>query len=204
MADPAKLPSTKSNLMILSEELEVFRGGWEILKEKKELLMSELTRLRFRFEKVNEKTTERFLKYNDDLVEILKTNYFEPGKNELFKLEFEMKHMFGTFDYSISVDMLEGMAFQDSLEGIGPSKDVLKNEAESLFEMLSEWLRLYSTLYSMLIEINKTAKRVRSLENIFIPKYETIIKRMRGELEEKEREEFVQKKKIKEGKRDDA
>ena len=54
-----------------------------------------------------------------------------------------------------------------------------------------------NSIYRLTNSIRKTQTRANALQNIVIPRYESIVKYISGSLEEKEREEFSRMKVIK-------
>ncbi len=201
MSELDKLPATKSNLLKLKKDLAIYKVGWEILKQKRELLINELLSFQYSYEEINNKVIDLFNRNNDNLINILKFHFFEPKETDLFDIDIKSNSIMGVLNLDIDFNMNENFPFNDSLEGIGPKWDLIVINFQKLFEFLSKWLELYSTMYRLLNEIERTSKRVRSLENIFIPDYNRTLKRLQDQLEEKEREEFVRKKKVKEKKK---
>ncbi len=201
MTDISRLPSTKSNYMKLCKDLEVYITGLDVLKQKRELLINELMNQQYGFEEINETMIGVFNKINEKLEEILSFHYFKPEKNKIFDINIMWTSNMGVIGMDVELNIKdETLPYMDSFEGMGPIWDEIVGGFTDLFSGLSRWLKLYSTVYRLLREIEKTSKRVRSLENIFVPEYETGVKRIKDELEEKEREEFVIKKIIKEKK----
>ena len=64
-------------------------------------------------------------------------------------------------------------------------------------EKLAKLAQIEITLYRLAHELKKTQRRANALSNIFIPEYRDTIKYLEDSLEEKEREELFQLKRVK-------
>ena len=67
----------------------------------------------------------------------------------------------------------------------------------SCLEKLAKLAQIEITLWRLVNELKKTQRRANALNNIFIPEYRDTIKYLEDNLEEKEREEIFQLKRVK-------
>ncbi|MGA1841530.1 MAG: V-type ATP synthase subunit D, partial [bacterium] len=67
----------------------------------------------------------------------------------------------------------------------------------SCLEKLARLAQIEITLWRLASELKKTQRRANALHNIFIPEYRDTIKYLEDSLEEKEREELFQLKRVK-------
>jgi len=63
--------------------------------------------------------------------------------------------------------------------------------------LLYELAEIEASVYKLATEIKRTQKRANALQNIQIPKYESMVKNISEVLEEKEREDFFRLKVLK-------
>lgn len=77
------------------------------------------------------------------------------------------------------------------------SFDIAQNRFKTVTRTLLKLTELESNIQSLSIEIEKTKRRVNVLENVLIPKLTATIKYIEMQLEEREREDFFRRKRIK-------
>ncbi len=198
MDDIQKMPATKSALISLKEDLNTYDVGHDILEQKRELLLRDLLNYQYQYSEVNKMMIEFFNIINDKLLNLLKIHYMKPENKNIMEIHVNKKRLHGTVSFEIDLTSPEMINFFDSFEGYGPIFDSIVLKFKDLITHIKDWLELYSTMYNILREVEKTSKRVRALENIFIPEYKKKIKEIDDSLAEKDREDFVRRKKIKE------
>jgi len=66
-----------------------------------------------------------------------------------------------------------------------------------LLALVAQAAELETTAYRLAREIRRTQRRVNALKNVLIPRYEAIVSRVEGVLEEKEREDLYRAKAVK-------
>ncbi|MCD6578326.1 V-type ATP synthase subunit D [bacterium] len=196
-----RLPATKSVLITLKEDLNTYNIGHDILEQKRELLLSDLLNYQYQYTEINRMMIDLFNLINEHLLNLLKIHYMKSENKNIMEIHVNRTKLHGTVKFEIELLRSELINFFDSFEGYGPVFDSIINKFKELVSHIKDWLELYSTMYNILREVEKTSKRVRALENIFIPQYKRKIKEINDALEEKEREDFVRRKKIKELKR---
>ena len=77
------------------------------------------------------------------------------------------------------------------------SLDIARVSFEKVKDLTVKLSMVENSAYLLAANIKKAQKRANALQNITIPRYETLVKDIANALEEKEREEFTRLKVIK-------
>ena len=77
------------------------------------------------------------------------------------------------------------------------SLDEAKEKFERVKELTIRLAQIENSAYRLATNIKKTQKRANALQNITIPRFESLTREIQNALEEKEREEFTRLKVIK-------
>lgn len=193
----------KSNLLRLQEELSFASGGLELLDEKKEALMVHITTLSTKAQRVRaavNKALERSYDYLREAVLIhgrVACERASLGISLAEEVEIKEKSFMGVALPRVSIK-LPKLSPSYGFHGTGAAMDsVLKTIYESM-EMIAELAEIEVGLFRLVTEIKKTIKRLNALENIYIPLYQSTVKYIEENLEEKEREFLFQLKREKE------
>ena len=196
------VPPTRSNLIRLKHELEFARQGYEILDRKREALTSELIRLAHDAEV-----------FQRELWKLMNEAYHALEKAQLLmgheQVEWAALAAPKAVDVQLRFRGIMGVALPliESQVGIPKIRYSLGDTSASLDEAtatfqevlkrIPELSRLVTTVFRLAKELQKTQRRVKALQNIFIPQYEDTITYIRSTLEEHEREEFFRLKLLK-------
>jgi V/A-type H+-transporting ATPase subunit D len=193
---------TKSNYLGLSKQLRTAKEGYELLEEKRQILVLELmSRLgeAKRIEKiVQEKSAVAY--------QVLHRAVLTLGSEGLTRLASGM-----TTAHSMEVVPRRFMGLDlPTVEASHPKEEIPFNYVSGAMiidEVIHRFRELTSAvdklaetenaLLRLAREVKKTQRRVNALEKIFIPDYNETINYILGSLEEKERDEFVIMKLIK-------
>lgn len=196
------LSVNKSNLLRIKEELMFARDGLELLDEKKEALMSHISFLSTKAERVRAELNERL----KDAYGYLRESILMHGR-----LACERASLAGRADEKVEVreksfmgvalpvvkislpEVLPSFGFNET----GASMDSVVKAIHESMESIGELAEIEVGLFRLVTEIKKTIKRINALENIYVPLYEATIKHIEGSLEEKEREFLFQLKRQK-------
>jgi V/A-type H+-transporting ATPase subunit D len=65
-------------------------------------------------------------------------------------------------------------------------------------KILGSWIEISGSVWRVAVEVGRTQRRVKALENLVIPRYEAAIRRIEAVLDEQERESFIRIKRVKE------
>lgn len=200
--DRLPLSANKSNLLRLREELSFASDGMNLLDEKKEALLSHISALSTKSERVR-----------DSVNQALQETYQHHREALLMagRLACERAALAARADETVEVieKSFMGVALpilQISIPAYRPSYGFLETDfsmdaaASSVhrsLEIIVELAEIEVGLFRLVMEIKKTLKRINALENIYIPLYHATIKHIEESLEEKEREFLFQLKRQK-------
>lgn len=197
-----KFAPTKANLMKAKNQLSLIEEGYDILDKKRKALIgqynakinqrNELNKLVNAYIKNVKKNIKkaivtigedrlRSIALSVPLDESISLKEKKFMQTKIFEIDFDAKKL----DLSYSLNLTNSL-FDEALLSLNDLKEKVYKLAE-----------LDTTIKNLDTEIKKTSKKVNSLEKVQIPNYETIIKSISGQIEEREREEFSKTKIIK-------
>lgn len=184
---------TKSNLLAMKEQLAVSQNGYDLLEQKREILVQELMRM---VDKV------KMLERNIDAVIKLAYPAFKHmlmanGSDQVERISQSVHYDFVMQEKVLTVG---GMNFQ-SLDVTFPEKKLFysmigtfANTDEVIgyfFDLLSQLVQMASIrtiVWRLAAEVKKTQRRVNALDKMVIPQTLETKKYIENVLEEKERE----------------
>ncbi|MCX7884337.1 MAG: V-type ATP synthase subunit D [Caloramator sp.] len=198
---------TKSNLMSAKATLEFSKKGYELLDQKRNVLIREMMGLIDSAKEIQEKVSITFKEAYEALmmanltmgiaaVEDIADSTMEDSEFEILfksvmgveipKIRYEKKDVQPVYSF-----------YQTNV-----SIDVAFKKFQKIKHLVMELAEVENSVYKLAVEIKKTQKRANALENIQIPKYTEMVKYIQDALEEKDREDFfrlkvVKKKRIK-------
>jgi V/A-type H+-transporting ATPase subunit D len=187
---------TKSNLLGLQRQLEFAEEGYELLEQKRQILifelMSRLARAEEAERRVGDAVGHAFTALNAATLDI--------GARALEEAAFavSMRH-----EVSLSDDRLMGMGVPKialkeepmgvrfGLGGTSSNTDVAMSRFVDLLPSLAELAELVNAVMRLARELRRTQRRCNALSKIFIPQYRETIDYIVGSLEERERESLI-------------
>ena len=198
------VPSTKSNLLRLNEELTFAREGRDLLDEKREILIMEIMGT------LEDAHRER-LAMENELAEAHKAFAAakvllgtENVRRAAFGIPSEASvdiHDRSVMGVAVPVVQVKWYKSEKPRYGFVGTTYAL-DKASKLFstclELLVELAEIETTLWRLATELKKTQRRFNALDNILIPEYSETVKYIQYTLEEKEREILFQLKRVKE------
>lgn len=197
-----KFAPTKANLMKAKSQLELINEGYDILDKKRKALIgqynakinqrnelnsivnSSIKDVKKNIKKAIVTTGEDRLKSIalsvpiDNSISLKEKKFMQ---TRIFEIDFDEKKL----DLSYSLNLTNSL-FDEALISLNDVKDKVYKLAE-----------LDTTIKNLDTEIKKTSKKVNSLEKVQIPNYQSIIKSISSQIEEREREEFSKTKMVK-------
>lgn len=194
---------TKSNILKIREELKFAQEGYDLLEQKREVLVLEVMGLIEDF-RIYKKEVENALAlaYGS-----LKEAFMLLGKNRVEKaaLSGVSCENIQIADRSIMGIVVPVINYSQSSEfhnqyGFLETSFCLDKTVELFSQCLKELAKLAQieiTLWRLASELKKTQRRANALNNLFIPEYKETIKYIEDNLEEKDREERFQLKRVK-------
>jgi V/A-type H+-transporting ATPase subunit D len=193
------VPPTKSSLLGVKEQLAVAQEGFELLEQKREILVMELMRM---VEEV--KLLERDMdKRIDSAYATLRRMIVRVGRETAREISTGIE-----FEYVVhekqgklmgiplpTIDMsMPRMDLKYSFMGTYSFCDRTMLEFFELLKLIARMAEIRTMVWRLAKEVRKTQRRVNALEKIVIPDVQETKKFIEGVLEEREREVFfVQK-----------
>ena len=165
-----KIAPTKSNLMKTRDELKFAKLGFDLLDQKRSILVSELVNLTERAEtqqRALENTLAEAYKSLENGLPVVNTDFHEKAPY------FSMTDTPFYIDEAVS-------RFKTAVESMG------------------EFAEIKISIMRLAREVKKTIRKVNALEKIAIPDLEETVRHIANRLEEAERENLILMKTIKE------
>ena len=188
--------------MRIRKDLGFASEGWELLDQKRKILVVELMGLIDRAvdaqEEVEAKLKEAFNALDQAMLRMgrREVNLIALGMNIKSKVTFSEKRVMGVSLPRVRVELDDRSPYfaaaESSIwidEAIGRFREVL--------QLLGNLAEARISLMRLSREVAKTIRRVNALEKIFIPDYEETLKYIETAIEESEREAFFVLKLIK-------
>ncbi len=184
---------TKSNLLKVKEQLSVAEDGYELLEQKREILVMELMNLvekvKLLEQKINSKVKEAYPELKKMLVTV--------GGDRVERISKAIHYDFVITEKPV---VLAGMSF-NSLDVELPKKQLFYSYTDSfantdkvmsdffdLLALLTEMASIRTIVWRLAAEVKKTQRRVNALDKMVIPQNRETKKYIESVLEERERE----------------
>ncbi len=196
------LAPTRSNLMKLEDNLKFATLGYELLDQKRQILISELLAL-----------VDQAVDYQSRVDSALETAWDTLSKAIMEMGRLKVGNLCGStnIEYNINVSQRKVMGVavpvvETTFSDKGPyfSQESSNIIAELGIQQFSESLELMGRLAELKVsimrlsrEVKKTIRKVNALEKISIPETQETIKYMKSRIEESERESFILLKSVK-------
>ncbi|MDD3642348.1 MAG: V-type ATP synthase subunit D [Candidatus Krumholzibacteria bacterium] len=186
---------TKTNLMKIKRDLGFAQEGWELLDQKRKILIVELMGLIDRAveaqEQVEAKLREAFAALDQAILRMgrREVNLLALGQNIRSELSFSEKRVMGVSLPRVRVKFDDRSPYVAAAESSIWIDEAILRFREAL-QLLGALAEARISLMRLSREVAKTIRRVNALEKIFIPDYEETMKYIEMALEESEREAF--------------
>ncbi|MCR4823232.1 MAG: V-type ATP synthase subunit D [Treponema sp.] len=184
---------TKSNLLSVKEQLSVAEDGYDLLEQKREILVMELMRM---VEKV--KLLERELdKCVSQAYPALKNMLMSVGGDQTERIAKSVHYEYDIKEKSVQAG---GMSFNSvevtlpkqqlfySFMGTYADSDKVMTEFFKLLSLLTEMASIRTIAWRLATEVKKTQRRVNALDKMIIPQNKETKSYIESVLEERERE----------------
>jgi V/A-type H+-transporting ATPase subunit D len=190
---------TKSNLLNLKDQLAVSTEGYELLEQKREILVMELMRILDRVKQLENQMDACIQKAYPALKSMLvalggdRVEYLGQGISYDFNITTKPVSLAGMNFTSLDVELPQRQLFSSFLGSFADSDEVMADFFE-LLELITQMAGLRTIAWRLAREVKKTQRRVNALDKFVIPQNRETIKYIDGVLEERERENtFVMK-----------
>ena len=197
----ANTAPTKGNLMAARRSRALAETGWELMDQKRNILIRELVTRVEEAKALQERIDEAFRDAYDALeIAEIKTGGCEAAlamvpEDDTVRLRW--RSVMGVELPSVSSDPADPDVLPYDLAVSGSALDDAYRKFAQVKAMLSELAEIELSVYRLAFFIRKSQKRANALQNIVIPGLDQDIRRITDALAEKEREEFVRQKVIK-------
>lgn len=196
---------TRGELLKLRNRIKLAERGHELLEEKRDALITEFFDVLDRLEDIREKMEERLKEAFKDLIEamaVMGTPDVRKSANAAtrdIEVDIDMRSIMGVGVPVIEFEDFERKATERgySLHQTSSKLDEASKEFETALNTVLELAEVESTVKSLAKEIEKTKRRVNSLEHVLIPRLEEAKEYIEFRLAEMEREDFFRLKRIK-------
>ncbi len=187
---------TKSNLLSLKRQLVFAEEGYDLLEQKRQILvfelMSRLNRAQDAENKVAEALKAAFAALHEAQLDIGSegVNRATLGIQMDHQVVLTDQHLMGMRIPHVTVQC-EPLQVQFGVTGTSASTDLAMRRFIEALPLLAELAELQNAVLRLARELRKTQRRCNALSKIFIPDYRESIGYIMGALEEREREAFV-------------
>jgi len=187
---------TKSSLLLLKKQLAFAEEGYDLLEQKRQILIFELMRRLNRAREV-ETGVAASLK---QAYAALQGAMFDIGSSALdrailavrldHEVDLSTQHLMGMRIPRLKV-RAQACSAQFGVGGTSSRTDETMRRFVELLPLLAEYAELENAVLRLARELRRTQRRCNALSRIFIPEYRETISYILGALEERERESFV-------------
>jgi len=193
---------TKSSYLALARQLEFAEEGFDLLEQKRQILifelMSRLGRARDAERRVAQAMTGAFAALREALLEVGSdaVDRAAVGVRLDHQVEIAEQALMGLRIPDVSV-AAQPAGVQFGLVGTSANTDLAMRRFAQVLELLGELAELENVVVRLARELRKTQRRTNALSKIFIPDYSETLRYIVSSLEERERESFIIMKMVK-------
>ncbi len=193
---------TKSNQLALRSDLDMATEGFNLLDQKREILVMELMRMLDRVRELQRRLRQAEEKAYATLRRAMARNGYHKMRNVAAGVTFEHGVQYrtrvtaGVRTPEITVQPGE-FASQFGFSGTDSLVDQTMRDFFDLLQIVGEMAELETTVWLLARELKRTQRRVNALEQIFIPDFRDTLQYIGDVLEGKELESFFVMKLVK-------
>lgn len=199
-----KVIPTKTNLMRMRRELSFAQEGYDLLEQKRQILIVELMGLVDQTADAQEKVEQELSKAYNSLQQAVlamgrrSLSTLAPAVNIDSDITIAMRRLMGVNIPKVDVKVKDNAPYFSLGETSIWADDTIQR-FKDLLQEIGKLAELRISLTRIAAEVRKTVRRVNALEKIAIPDYNESIAYIEDTLEESEREMFATLKLVKEG-----
>jgi len=184
---------TKSNLLTMKEQLAVSTNGYELLEEKREILVRELMHLVEKVKLLEQEIDKVVAEAYPAFTKMLMLD----GADQIERIAHAVDYEFDMTEKHVAIG---GMNFQ-TMDVVLPKKELLYSflgtyantdaTIDKFFELLSlltQMASIRTIVWRLAEEVKKTQRRVNALDKMIIPQTKETKTYIESVLEERERE----------------
>lgn len=187
------IASTKSNLLKIKEQLAISTEGYDLLEQKREILVMELMRI---VEKVKFLELEMD-KCSNKAYPALKKMLIKVGGDRVERIAHGIQYDYeitkkpitigGMSFTTIDVNLPEKQLFSSFIGSFADSDKVMTDFFEYL-TLITRMASIRTIAWRLALEVKKTQRRVNALDKMVIPQATETVKYIESVLEERERD----------------
>ena len=195
---------TRMELLEIRKKLELAEKGHKLLEEKRDTLVEKFFNI---IEKRNNLLKELDENFKDAFLTLIQAQMIIGEKKveessylteDIGKISLSYNNIMGVKIPKMNIDDLKteikpSYGFSETCSKLDDAQKKFKEILLKLFELAN----LEGSIKSLAVEIEKTKRRVNVLENTLIPKLLGTRKYIEMQLDEREREDFLRRKRIK-------
>lgn len=187
---------TKSNLLSLKRQLAFAEEGYDLLEQKRQILILELMKRLARARRIESQVETLLQRARHGLREAVLDNGLETleraalGVTSAGELTIRIQHLMGMKLPNIIANFSRSPA-PFGVSDTSASADVALQRFVELPPALVELAELQTAVHRLARELRKTQRRCNALSKIFMPAYRQTIATISDTLEERERESLV-------------
>jgi V/A-type H+-transporting ATPase subunit D len=199
---PLKISPTRRNYLLVRRSLERIQEGYDLLEQKREILVMELMTQAENAKRVKDEVTQAMAGAHEafrravmrtGLTGMMRQNC---GISTRHSLVFRSRSVMGVPVPQIQCDP-EAFSLQFGLtDGRSHTDEVLRRFLEAL-KLVAQLAEVENAVLRLAREIKRTQRRVNALEKIYIPEYKQALRYIGDVLEERQREELIVLRKVK-------
>ena len=184
---------TKSNLLSMKEQLAVSTNGYELLEEKREILVRELMHLvdkvKVLEEEINKVIAQAYPAYTKMLMLEGSDQVERIAHSVNYKFEMIEKHVnIGGMNFTSMDVILPKKELFYSFLGTYADTDATIDKFFELLKLLTQMASIRTIVWRLAAEVKKTQRRVNALDKMIIPQTKETKAYIESVLEERERE----------------
>jgi V/A-type H+-transporting ATPase subunit D len=199
----ANIAATKTNLLKIKRTLALTQEGYELLDEKRRLLISELTSMIHIVDRFQRELDEAIAKayVSVDRATIVmgrqKMETLSAAIDIKSSITISGRRIMGVNIPAIDLKMVENEPFYSPI-GVSFYADEVIIKFKEIIKLISQLAEKKIALMRIAKEVQKTIRKVNALEKIHLPYFRGTLKYINDSLEEESRESFSMLKLIKE------
>lgn len=184
---------TKSNLLSMKEQLVVSTNGYELLEEKREILVRELMHLvdkvKVLEEEINKVIAQAYPAFTKMLMLEGSDQVERIAHSVNYKFEMTEKHVnIGGMNFTSMDVILPKKELFYSFLGTYADTDATIDKFFELLKLLTQMASIRTIVWRLAAEVKKTQRRVNALDKMIIPQTKETKAYIESVLEERERE----------------
>jgi len=191
-----EVPPTKSSLLALERSLEFAQEGYELLEQKRQILVLELMSRLEAAKRAQKDVDEAMAAAFAALREAALRSGTEALAREALgivrrhKLDYRGRPVMGIDLPTVTAEHEAPKPEFSTASGSAASDDVMAHFTRAL-DALARLAEVENAVLRLASEVRRTQRRVNALDKVFIPDYQETVNYIEDVLEEREREQFV-------------